>query len=129
MVHCCGSWALAADLQRVLPNSHLKTRKRTEKDWSAVSTSYAQLNRPTAVSNAFLVTLGYDDGMWDAYSVKIGDRSFWFVGIGVSEEKLVSVSPQMIEHLNSVRDFFEDLSPELGETAPVSGLVVVTHKG
>ena len=61
MVHCCGSWALAADLQRVLPNSYLKTRKRTEKDWSAVSTSYAQLNRPTAVSNAFLVTLGYGE--------------------------------------------------------------------
>ena len=35
----------------------------------------------------------------------------------------------MIEHLNSVRDFFEDLSPELAETDPVSGLVVVTHKG
>ena len=35
----------------------------------------------------------------------------------------------MIEHLNSVRDFFEDLSPELGGTATVSGLVVVAHKG
>ena len=69
------------------------------------------------------------DGMWDAYSVKIGDRSFSFVGIWASEEKLASIRPQMIEHLNSVRDFFEDLSPELTGTAPVSGLVVVTHKG
>ena len=36
--------------------------------------------------------------------------------------------PQMIEHLNSVRDCFEDLSPELGVIDLVSGLVA-THKG
>jgi hypothetical protein len=34
----------------------------------------------------------------------------------------------MIEHLNKVRDFFEELSPDLGVTDPVSGSVV-THKG
>ena len=34
----------------------------------------------------------------------------------------------MIEHLNKVPDFFEELSPELGVTDPVSGSVV-THKG
>ena len=33
----------------------------------------------------------------------------------------------MIEHLNSVRDFFEEFSPELGVTDLVSGLVM-THK-
>jgi hypothetical protein len=33
----------------------------------------------------------------------------------------------MIEHLNSVRDCFEELSPELGGPDPVSELVV-THK-
>ena len=34
----------------------------------------------------------------------------------------------MIEHLNSVRDRFEELSPELGVIDLVSGLVA-THKG
>ena len=32
--------------------------------------------------------------------------------------------PQMIEHLNSLRDFFEELSPELGVIDPVLGPVV-----
>jgi hypothetical protein len=33
----------------------------------------------------------------------------------------------MIEHLDAVRDLFEELSPELGVIDPVSG-PVVTHK-
>ena len=36
---------------------------------------------------------------------------------------LVSVRPQMIEHLNAVRDCFEELSPELGVIDLVSGLI------
>ena len=44
------------------------------------------------------------------------------------EASLIAARPQMIEHLNKVRDFFEELSPELGVTDPVSGSVV-THKG
>ena len=39
----------------------------------------------------------------------------------------MAARPLMIEHLNSVRDFFEELSTELGVTDPVSG-PVVTHK-
>ena len=31
----------------------------------------------------------------------------------------------MIEHLNSVRGFLDELSPELGVTEPVSGLIVI----
>ena len=66
-------------------------------------------------------------GMLDAYWAKTGDRSYCFVGLWDSEESLVAARPQMIEHLNKVRDFFEELSPELGVTDPVSGSVV-THK-
>ena len=58
---------------------------------------------------------------------KTGDRSYCFVGLWESEEKLVAARPLMIEHLNKVRDYFEELSPELGVTDPVSGSVV-THK-
>ena len=67
------------------------------------------------------------EGMLDAYWAKTGERSYCFVGLWDSEESLVAARPQMIEHLNKVRDFFEELSPELGVTDPVSGSVV-THK-
>jgi hypothetical protein len=65
--------------------------------------------------------------MLHAFWAKTGDRRYCFVGISESEENLVAARPQMIEHLNFVRDFFEELSPELGSTDPVSG-PVVTHK-
>lgn len=67
------------------------------------------------------------EGMLDAYWAKTGERSYCFVGLWESEEKLVAARPQMIEHLNAVRDFFEELSPELGVTDPASG-PVITHK-
>ena len=68
------------------------------------------------------------DGMMDAYWAKTGERSYCFVGrLWESEEKLVAARPQMIQHLNEVRDFLQELSPELGVTDPVSG-AVVTHK-
>ena len=68
------------------------------------------------------------DGMTDAYWAKTGDRQYCFVGLWQSEEQLVAARPQMIEHLNAVRNYLEELSPELGVTDPVSGHVV-THKG
>ena len=67
------------------------------------------------------------DGMSDRYLAKTGERRYCFVGLWESEEKLVAARPFMIEHLNAVRGFLEELSPELGVTDPVSGPVVV-HK-
>ena len=67
------------------------------------------------------------EGMLDAYWAKTGERRYCFVGLWESEEMLVAARPKMIEHLNSVREYFEELSPELGVTDPVSG-PVVTHK-
>ena len=49
------------------------------------------------------------DGMLDAYWAKTGERSYCFVGLWESEEKLVAARPQMIDHLNAVREFFEEL--------------------
>ena len=65
------------------------------------------------------------DGMSDRYLAKTGERRYCFVGLWESEAKLVAARPFMIEHLNAVRDFLEELSPELGVTDPVSGPVVV----
>ena len=67
------------------------------------------------------------EGMLDAYWAKTGERSYCFVGLWESEDMLVAARPLMIDHLNRVRDFLEELSPELGVTDPVSGSVV-THK-
>ena len=67
------------------------------------------------------------EGMTDAIWAKTGERRYCFVGLWETEEQLVAARPQMIEHLNSVRDCFEELSQELGVTDPVSG-PVVTHK-
>ena len=68
------------------------------------------------------------EGMLDAYWAKTGERRYCFVGLWDSEKSLVYARPQMIQHLNDVRDLLEELSPELGVTDPVSG-TVVTHKG
>lgn len=65
------------------------------------------------------------DGMSDRYLAKTGERRYCFVGLWESEEKLISARPLMIEHLNSVRGFLDELSPELGVTDPVSGTIVV----
>ena len=65
------------------------------------------------------------DGMSARYLAKTGERQYCFVGLWESEAKLVAARPFMIDHLNSVRQFLEELSPELGVTDPVSGPVVV----
>ncbi len=63
-------------------------------------------------------------GMTNSYLAKTGERSYCFVGIWESEANLIAARPQMIEHLNSVRELLEELSPELGVTDPVSGPVL-----
>ena len=68
-------------------------------------------------------------GMRERYLARTGERAYCFVALWDSQESLVAARPLMIEHLNSVRDLLEELSPELGVTDPVSGLVVHTVKG
>ena len=57
---------------------------------------------------------------------RIGERRYCFVGLWDSEDALMAGRSNMIEHLNSVRDFLEEISPELGVTDPVSGPVVIS---
>ena len=49
---------------------------------------------------------------------------FCFVGIWKSTEAIAAPRPAMIAHLDEVRGFMEELSPELGVTDPVSGIIV-----
>ena len=56
------------------------------------------------------------DGLSTHYLAKPGERRYCFIGLWESEEKLIAAHPDMIEHLNSVREFLEELSPGLGVT-------------
>jgi hypothetical protein len=68
-------------------------------------------------------------GMRERYLARTGERSFCFVALWDSQDSLVEARPEMIQHLNSVRDLLEELSPELGVTDPVSGPVIHPTNG
>ena len=64
------------------------------------------------------------EGMTQRYIAKTGDYDYCFVGIWESSDAIAAQRPKMISHLNEVRGFMEELSPELGVTDPVSGNIV-----
>ena len=63
-------------------------------------------------------------GKSQRYIAKTGDYDYCFVGIWKSAEAIASQRPAMIDHLDEVRGFMEELSPELGVTDPASGNIV-----
>jgi len=64
------------------------------------------------------------EGMSQRYIAKTGDYDYCFVGIWKSAEAIAAQRSVMIAHLDKVRGFMEELSPELGVTDPVSGNIV-----
>ena len=64
------------------------------------------------------------EGMTKRYIAKTGDYDYCFVGIWESAEAIAAQRSKMIAHLDEVRGFMEELSPELGVTDPVSGNIV-----
>jgi len=64
------------------------------------------------------------EGMTQRYIAKTGDYDYCFVGIWKSAEAIEAQRPAMISHLNEVRGFMEELSPDLGVTDPVLGNIV-----
>ena len=64
------------------------------------------------------------EGMTQRYIAKTGVYDYCFVGIWKSAEAIAAQRPAMIAHLDEVRVFMEELSPELGVTDPVSGNIV-----
>ncbi len=58
---------------------------------------------------------------------RIGRQRSCLVGFWNSEEALMAGLSNMIDHLNSVRDDLEEISPELGVTDPASGPVVISQ--
>ena len=66
----------------------------------------------------------YFEGMMQRYIAKTGNYDYCFVGIWKTAESIAAQRSAMIAHLNEVRGFMEELSPELGVTDPVSGNIV-----
>ena len=64
------------------------------------------------------------EGLLESYIAKTGVDSYCFVGFWENKDALVSARPKMIAHLDEVRGFMNELSPELGVTDPVSGDIV-----
>jgi len=64
------------------------------------------------------------EGMTQRYIAKTGIYDYCFVGIWESEEAIAAQRSKMIAHLDEVRGFMEELSPELGVTDPVSGNII-----
>ena len=64
------------------------------------------------------------EGMTQRYIAKTGNYDYCFVGIWKNEEAIAAQRSAMIAHLDEVRAFMEELSPELGVTDPVSGPIV-----
>ena len=64
------------------------------------------------------------EGMRQRYVAKTGNYDYCFVGIWESEEAIAVQRPKMIAHLDEVRGFMQELSPDLGVTDPVSGNIV-----
>ena len=64
------------------------------------------------------------EGMTQRYIAKTGNYDYCFFGIWESAEAIAAQRPAMIAHLDEVRVFMEELSPELGVTDPVSGNIV-----
>ena len=60
-------------------------------------------------------------GMTQRYIAKTGDYDYCFVGIWKNAESIAAQRPAMIAHLDEVRGFMEELSPDLGFTDTVSG--------
>ena len=51
--------------------------------------------------------------MMHRYVAKTGDRDVCFVVLWESEEMLVEARPEMLEYLNSVRKYLDEISIEL----------------
>ena len=64
------------------------------------------------------------EGMTQRYIAKTDVYDYCFVGIWKSAEAIAAQRSAMIAHLDEVRGFMEQLSPELGVTDPVSGNIV-----
>ena len=63
-------------------------------------------------------------GMLVSEMFQSDEREFVSFGVFESEDALVAARPEMIAFLDTIRDYLEEISPELGVTDPRSGNVL-----
>jgi len=82
---------------------------------------FVDLNRKT---DRALIDRMKNNGFRKASIVKIGERTYCFIGEWDNFDSIVRSRPDMIKDLDAMRDLLEDLGNGLGVTDPVSGEVV-----
>ena len=70
-------------------------------------------------------TFSKEEGEIYSFLVQTGDREFVAVGTWESEDALVNARPSLIGNLDKMRDFLEEISPDLGVTDPRSGNIIM----
>ena len=70
-------------------------------------------------------TFSKEEGEIYSFLVQTGDREYVAVGTWESEDALVNARPSLIGNLDKMRDFLEEISPELGVTDPRSGNIIM----
>ena len=86
----------------------------------------------------FIVKEGYEENFLEVFKtfsneegeiysmlVHTNDREYIAVGTWESEDSLVNARPAMISNLDKMREFLEEISPELGVTDPRSGKILL----
>ena len=63
------------------------------------------------------------EGCSNYTTIDTGGENFCSFMIWDSEQALIDARPEMIQNLDTIREFLEELSPDLGVTDPVSGPV------
>ena len=82
---------------------------------------FVDLNKKT---DRALIDRMKNNGFRKASIVKIGERTYCFIGEWDNFDSIVRSRPDMIKDLDTMRDLLEDLGNGLGVTDPVSGAVV-----
>ena len=82
---------------------------------------FVDLNKKT---DRALIDRMKNNGFRKASIVKIGERTYCFIGEWDNFDSIVKSRPDMIKDLDTMRDLLEDLGNGLGVTDPVSGEVV-----
>ena len=70
-------------------------------------------------------TFSKEEGEIYSFLVQTGDREYVAVGTRESEDALVNARPSLIGNLDKMRDFLEEISPDLGVTDPRSGNIIM----
>ena len=70
-------------------------------------------------------TFSEEEGEIYSFLVQTGDREYVAVGTWESEDALVNARPSLIGNLDKMRDFLEEISPDLGVTDPRSGNIIM----